>query len=339
MFITRRKKKICYVPQIVTQTIEIPGPTVEVPGPTEYVNVNVPGPTVYVTDGLLAKIDFTNIPAVDLKTDGDYPIAIASGSTTATTATLKAFKCAGNIGAAGIQRINGGFLELNSDTVTSELGLEYWSNKPVPMLGIDLRTISSKLGADTAFQGLSYEVIAEIEPLWNNGVKIQLPVYTYLGIGFLSNLDTWAATGTPRPIGAVGGIRNLSQSPTTRNAEIFRIGFKSGGFTRGSFSQGSLNTSPAPFNTWHDTTTKKLSVTWEGLAGIVTHNNGSSSLKANAGGQAGVINSFVQPSTFVVGRGTNNLWLVVYASRSTSSMQGGDIPFRIKSLSIYERGL
>jgi hypothetical protein len=337
MFLSRRRKVI-EVPG-PTKTVNVPGPTVyvDVPGPT--ITVNVPGPTQYIDGSLLAKFDFTNIPNVDLKQDGDYPIPVASGSTTTTTATLKAFKCAGNIGATGIQRINGGFLEMNPDVVTSELGLEYWSNKPAPMLGIDIRTLSSKLTSDTALQALSYEVIAEIEPLWNNNVKIQQPIYAYFGVGFLSNLDLWAANGTPRPIGSFGGIRSMSQSPTERNAELFRLGCYAGGFSRGSFSHGSFSTSPAPFNSFHNTTTKKLSVTWEGLTGIVIHNNGSSSIKANAGAGASFINSFVQPSTFVAGRATNNIWLTIYASRSTSSIQVGDIPFRIKSLSIYERGV
>ena len=327
MFLSRRRK-IVYYPQIVYQNVEVPGPTVE-----------VPGPTVYLDNALLAKFDFTTMQNMDLKQDGDYTIPISGGFTSSTSATLKALKCTGNIGAAGIQRINNGFLELNTDTITSELGLEYWSNKPAPMLAIDLRTLSTKLQTDLAFQRMSFEVVAEIEPLWKDSVKIQQPIYTYFGVGFLSNLDLWAANATPRPIGVLGGIRNLSQSPTERNAEIFRIGCYSGSFARGSFGQGAFSTSPPPLDTWKDNTTRKLSVTWEGLTGIVTHSNGSSFLKGNAGAGASAVTSFVQPATFIAGRGTNNLWLVIYASRSTSSIQGGDVPFRIKSLSIYERGV
>tara|TARA_R110000822_G_scaffold36822_6_gene103453 strand:+ start:1 stop:987 length:987 start_codon:yes stop_codon:yes gene_type:complete len=328
MFISRRRK-IVYYPQIVTQTIEVPGTTVE-----------VPGPTVYMDNALLAKFDFATMQNMDLKQDGDYSIPISGGFTSATSAILKAFKCAGNIGAAGIQRINDGCLELNSDTVTSELGKEYWSSKPAPMLAIDLRTLSQKLQTDQPFQKLSFEVVAEIEPLWKDGAKTQQPVYSYFGVGFLSNLDLWAASqdGTPRPVGVLGGIRNLSQTTTERNTEIFRIGCYATSFSRGSFSQGNFSTSPAPLDTWKDNTTRKLSVTWEGLTGIVTHNNGTSSLKANAGAGAAQPTSFTQPSTFVVGRGTNNLWLVIYVSRSTSTMQG-EGPFKLKSLSIYERGL
>jgi hypothetical protein len=327
MFLSRRRK-IVYYPQIVYQNVEVPGPTIQ-----------VPGPTVYLDNALLAKFDFTTMQNMDLKQDGDYTIPVSGGFTSATSATLKALKCAGNIGAAGIQRINGGFLEMNADTLTSELGLEYWSNKPAPMLVIDLRTLSTKLQTDLAFQRMSFEVVAEIEPLWKDGIKIQQPIYTYFGVGFLSNLDLWAANATPRPIGVLGGIRNLSQSPTERNAEIFRIGCYSGSFSRASFGQGAFSTSPAPLDTWKDNTTRKLSVTWEGLTGIVTHGNGSSFLKGNAGAGASQQTSFVQPVTFIAGRGTNNLWLTIYASRSTSSIQGGDVPFRIKSLSIYERGL
>ena len=331
MFI-RRKKKIIQLPP-VTEYIQVPGPTVEV-------EVQVPGPPVYVDNTLLAKFDFATMQNMDLKQDGDYSIPVSGGFTSATSAILKAFKCDGNIGAAGIQRINDGCLELNSDTVTSELGREYWSSKTAPMLAIDLRTLSQKLQTDLPFQKLSFEVVAEIEPLWKDGVKTQQPIYSYFSIGFLSNLDLWAASenGTPRPVGVVGGIRNLSQSPTQKNTEIFRLGYNPTSFSRGSFQQGNFSTSPAPLDTWQDNTTRKLSVTWEGLTGIVTHNNGSSSLKANAGAGASTYTSFTQPSTLVAGRATNNLWLVVYVSRSTSSMQG-EGPFKLKSLSIYERGL
>ena len=78
MFISRRRK-IVYYPQIVTQTIEVPGPTVE-----------VPGPTVYMDNALLAKFDFATMQNMDLKQDGDYSIPISGGFTSATSAILKA---------------------------------------------------------------------------------------------------------------------------------------------------------------------------------------------------------------------------------------------------------
>jgi hypothetical protein len=116
-----------------TVYVDVPGPTVEVP-----VYVDVPGPTVYV-DNILAEFDLSGVPDVDLKTNGDYVIPVTGGSTSATTAILKVFK-AENVGAAGIQRIKDGKLELMPATVTSELGLQYWSALPASVLGIDIRS-------------------------------------------------------------------------------------------------------------------------------------------------------------------------------------------------------
>jgi hypothetical protein len=84
----------CSVPGIVyvevpgeTVYVDVPGPTVEVP-----VYVDVPGPTVYVDTSILAEFDLSNVPDVDLKTNGDYVIPVTGGSTSATTAVLKVFK-------------------------------------------------------------------------------------------------------------------------------------------------------------------------------------------------------------------------------------------------------
>ena len=122
-----------------TKIVQVPGETVYVDVPGETVYVDVPGETVYVDD-ILAEFDLSGVPDVDLKTNGDYVIPVTGGSTSATTAILKVMK-AENVGATGIQRIKDGALELMPATVTSELGLQYWSSLPASMLGIDIKTL------------------------------------------------------------------------------------------------------------------------------------------------------------------------------------------------------
>jgi hypothetical protein len=198
--------------KIVQQIVEVPGPTVEVP-----VYVDVPGPTVYV-DNILAEFDLSGVPDVDLKTNGDYVIPVTGGSTSATTAILKVFK-AENVGAAGIQRIKDGKLELMPATVTSELGLQYWSALPASVLGIDIRSLSSTLSADTGNQEHEYVVDFEVEQLLNNGfVQQNNPSFTYLRAGILTKLDLWDTASTPlpqslRPTGMMASHRHTSDPP------------------------------------------------------------------------------------------------------------------------------
>jgi hypothetical protein len=322
-----------------TVYVDVPGPTVEVP-----VYVDVPGPTVYVDKSLLAEFDFSQMPDQNLNVDGDYQIPVTGGSTSATTATIKAVKCAAGIGAAGIQRIQSGKLEFLPDVITSELGMQYWSNIAAPMLGIDLRTLSPKLQEDTYFQQVRYEVVAEIDPLWLNGTFAnQQTAYAYIEVGFLHNLDLWAANGTPRPQGNFTGYRHTTAAPLlSRSMEIGGIAFGPSSFMQGSYPQGSMQAATAPFNTFFNNSSTKLSADWNTLGGSTTnvHSNGSASLtRSSAAGNMNIFATYSVPSTFTAGRTTNNLWMVAYCSRSTGSIKAGDVPFRIKKISIFERSL
>lgn len=297
------------------------------------------GPAPVPTSGALAIFDFATMPNQNLKATGSYTIPVSGGSTSATTAQIQVFKGNTGIGAAGIQRINGGFLEINPDIVTSELGLEYWSNVSCPFLGIDLRTLSNKLNtSDTKFQELQYEIVAEVVPEWVNGTRVvQVPVYVYFYVGFLNNLDLWASNNTPRPTGNFVGFRETTNVPGTRAAEFGGICFADSSFIRGSFAHGNFQTATVPFNSWFNNTTTFMKATWDGVTGSQIQWNGTTGLKRSCGNQFS--NSYSPPTTFNTQRGTNNLWAVVYASRSTSSIQAGDVPFRIKKLTIFERTL
>ena len=303
-----------------------------------------PAPAPGSAAGLLAEFDFSKIPDQNLKVDGDYTIPVTGGSTSATTATIKAVKCASGIGATGIQRIKSGKLEFLPDVITSELGLQYWSNIAVPMLGIDLRTLSTKLQGDTYFQQVRYEVVADIDPLWLNGTAVnQQTAYAYIEVGFLHNLDLWAANGTPRPQGNFTGYRHTTAAPImARTTEIGGIAFGPSSFMQGSYPQGSMQTATAPFNTFFNSSSTKMLADWNTLGGstINVHSNGSTSLIRSCGtGNMSTFATYSVPSTFTAGRTTNNLWMVAYCSRSSSSIQSGDVPFRISKISIYERSL
>jgi len=297
------------------------------------------GPTPPPSTGALAIFDFSTMSNQDLKVNGSYTIPVSGGSTTATTAQIQVFKGNTGIGVNGIQRINNGFLEFNPDIVTSELGLEYWSNVSCPFLGIDIRTLSTKLNTvDTKFQELQYEIVAEIVPEWVNGTRVvQVPIYVYMYVGFLNNLDLWASNNTPRPTGNFVGFRETTNIPGTRAAEFGGICFADSSLVRGSFSHIHFQTATAPFNSWYNSTTTIMKATWDGVTGSQIQSNGTIGLKRNCG--VLFSNTYNPPTTFNTQRGTNNLWAVVYASRSTSSIQSGDVPYRIKKLSIFERTL
>lgn len=302
-----------------------------------------PTPTPSSGD-LLAQFDFSQIPDQNLKVDGDYTIPVTGGSTSATTATIKAVKCAAGIGANGIQRIKSGKLEFLPDIITSELGLQYWSTIPVPMLGIDLRTLSTKLQADTYFQQVRYEVVAQIDPLWLNGTAVnQQTAYAYIEVGFLHNLDLWAANGTPRPQGNFTGYRHTTAAPIlARTMELGGISFGPSSFSAAAYAQGSMQTATAPFNTFYNSSSTKMSTTWNTLGGgcLNQHfNNTCTLVRSTPASNMNTSTTYSVPSTFTAGRTTNNLWMVAYCSRSSSSIQANDVPFRISKISIYERSL
>ena len=303
-----------------------------------------PTPVPTPSAGLLAQFDFSQIPDQNLKVDGDYTIPVTGGSTSAQTATIKAVKCAAGIGATGIQRIKSGKLEFLPDVITSELGLMYWSNIPVPMLGIDLRTLSTKLQGDTYFQQVQYEVVVDIDPLWLNGSAVnQQTTYAYIEVGFLHNLDLWAAAGTPRPQGSFTGYRHTTTAPILmRTTEIGAISFGPSSFSAGSYAQGSMQTVTAPFNTFYNSSSTKMSTTWNTLGGgcLNQHSNNTCILVRSApAANMSSTTTYSTPSTFTAGRTTNNLWMVAYCSRSAGSIQANDVPFRISKISIFERSL
>jgi hypothetical protein len=339
--------------------IQVPGPAVEVPGETVYVNVpgetihinvpgptvevpvyvDVPGPTVYIDSSVLAEFDLSVVPDVDLKTNGDYQIPVTGGSTSATTAVLKVMK-GQNVGATGIQRIKDGKLELMPATITSELGLQYWSNLPASILGIDIRSLSSTLSADVGCQTHEYTVQFEVEQLLNNGLVQQNSAsFTYMRAGILTGLDLWDSAATPRPTGMMASLRHTADPPYVQNAnlglEITGFAFLKSSFGSGGYATGSMATFPAPMNSFRYNSSKKYTVVYNGQVSSATHTNETASLRTSNLTTYSSYNSSGTPDTAT----TNNFWIAIMASRSTGTIHASAVPWRIKKIILRERRL
>ena len=322
-----------------TVYVDVPGPTVEVP-----VYVDVPGPTVYVDTSILAEFDLSNVPDVDLKTNGDYVIPVTGGSTSATTAILKVFK-AENVGATGVQRIKDGALELMPATVTSELGLQYWSSLPASMLGIDIRTLSSTLSADLSNQEHEYVVDFEIEQFLKDGlVQQHNPTYTYFRCGILTKLDVWDTAPTPlpqslRPTGVMASHRHTLPPPYNQNPntglEIQGFYFYKSSFGSGGYPTGNMASFPAPMDSFRYNSSTKFTAVSNGQVVSAIHTNETASLKLSNLITYTSFNSTGTPDVSV----TNNVWIAMMASRSTSSLYASAVPWRIKKIILRERRL
>jgi hypothetical protein len=344
---TKIVQQIVEVPGI-QQIVEVPGETVyvDVPGPTVEVPVyvDVPGPTVYVDTSILAEFDLSGVPDVDLKTNGDYVIPVTGGSTSATTAVLKVFK-GENVGATGVQRIKDGKLELMPATVTSELGLQYWSALPASMLGIDIRTLSSTLSADLSNQEHEYTVEFEIEELLKDGIVQQHnPTYTYIRAGILTKLDVWDTAPTPlpqalRPTGVMVSHRHTQAPPYAQNAnlglEITGFYFFRSSFGSGGYPTGNMASFPAPMDSFRYNSSTKFTAVSNGQVFSAIHTNETASLKLSNNVTFNSFNSSGTPDTST----TNNVWIAMMASRSTGSLYASAVPWRIKKIILRERSL
>lgn len=308
-----------------TVYVDVPGPTVEVP-----VYVDVPGPTVYV-DNILAEFDLSGVPDVDLKTNGDYVIPVTGGSTSATTAILKVFK-AENVGATGIQRIKDGALELMPATVTSELGIQYWSSLPASMLGIDIKTLSSTLSADPLMDDHEYTLICEIQPYFTDNVVTQFAIYTYIKVGLLTHLDTWDANGTPRPIGTMIGTRAVALGGIN-GTELNNQGFQKSSFQNINYTINNAQTWPGTAASFKHTSTNKLTAVFDGQTSTYVHDNGIGKVKFSTMPYM----NYYTASGSLDNAVSNNLWATIFASRSTGSIFANDLPWKIKKITILER--
>ena len=124
--------------------------------------------------------------------------------------------------------------------------------------------------------------------------------------------------------------------------ELGGISFGPSSFSAAAYAQGSMQTATAPFNTFYNSSSTKMSTTWNTLGGgcLNQHfNNTCTLVRSTPASNMNTSTTYSVPSTFTAGRTTNNLWMVAYCSRSSSSIQANDVPFRISKISIYERSL
>lgn len=175
-------------------------------------------PTI-ISDGkkkLLATIDMSAQAPTVFSADGDYTFTTAPGSSVQTV-TGK-WKNLANV-SGGSMSIAGGRLVGNvGNTVTSQFGKWYWSALHAPVLGFDIRTISSDLLADVNFEKWQVVVEAEYDPM-----------FTRVGSVYTSTAGTycWANAGVLQ--GGTAYFSGVAAAPTLFQSAAVRAEATSGG--------------------------------------------------------------------------------------------------------------
>lgn len=304
------------------------------------------GTTTIISDGkkkLVASIDFSAQANQTFAADGDFTFTTAAGSSVPTV-TGKWKNLANNTG--GSIQITGGRMVVNiPTTVTSQFGKWYWSAVQAPVLGFDIRTISSELLADTTFEKWAVVVEAEFDPF-----------FTVAGSTYTSQVGTyvWANAGVMQ--GGTAYFNGSQTSPTRFQSAAFRAEATTGtavnypynifnflgaapsaGNTGNTMLQFSANTppwnsfaNPGPIkwgctyscrvthNFWATSTTK-----FHYYNGLTDTTNAywqswDPTLNTNAGGY--------------IPTATNDVWAFLCFSRSTGS---GTTSVKVKALNIY----
>jgi hypothetical protein len=159
------------------------------------------GGTVTVSDGakkLVSSIDFTGMANQSFSADGDYVISTVAGSSTPTV-TLKIKNIAVNTGCS--IGISGGRLVGNVPTTLNSLfGLGFWSSNQAPIMGIDIRTVSSDILADVNFNKYAVIVEAELDGMWTTNVNTPTnSSLSQINVGVAQGLTTYWTGGITRP--------------------------------------------------------------------------------------------------------------------------------------------
>lgn len=155
----------------------------------------------YISDGnkkLIASIDFTTLANQSFSADGDYILPTVAGSLVASvTAKIK------NIGVnTGCSiGISGGRLVGNVPaTANSIFALGYWAAVQSPILGIDLRTVSTDILADVNFNKYAVIVEAELDGMWTTNFNTPTnSSLSQVNVGVAQNLTTYWTGQVTRP--------------------------------------------------------------------------------------------------------------------------------------------
>jgi hypothetical protein len=247
--------------------------------------------------------------------------------------------------------IAGGRLVGNvGNTVTSQFGKFYWSTLHAPVLGFDIRTISSELLADVNFEKWQVVVEAEYDPM-----------FTRAGSVYTSTVGTmcWANAGVLQGGSAYFG--GQATAPTRFQSAAVRAEATTGtassypynifnmlgaspnpGQTGNTIAQFALN--PAPWNSFTLEGPTKWGCTYSARAtknffatstARFVYTNGN--LDTIVGGIGGDFWQNWNPTTSVnagtyIPTANNDVWAFVCFSRSTGS---GATSVKVKAINIY----
>jgi len=159
------------------------------------------GGTVIVSDGnkkLVASIDFSTMANQSFAADGDYTLTTAAGSSVPSV-TAKIKNLAVNTGCSiGIS--NGRLVGNVPSTANSIFALGYWAAVQSPILGIDLRTVSSDILADVNFNKYAVIVEAEVDGMWTTNVNTPTnSSLSQVNVGVAQGMTTYWTGQVTRP--------------------------------------------------------------------------------------------------------------------------------------------
>lgn len=309
------------------------------------------GGTVIVSDGnkkLVASIDFSTLPNQAFSADGDYTLATAAGSSVSSV-TAKIKNIANNTGCS--IGISGGKLIGNVPaTLNSMFGLFAWSTNHAPVLGIDIRTVSSEINSDVNFNKYAVIVEAEVDGMWTTNVNTPTnSSLSQLNVGVAQTMTTYWTGGSTRPtrfktayVRSEGSAGSATIS-TYGNGLTEAIGGGSpptGAALFRNLGQYSLNS--APFNSFtQNGGTNKISTYYSGFYGYYQYSTSTATVRdynnINLAG-TGTVEQWVPANNANVGgynpTSTNDLWAIVSWGK-TGNVNTGSTSWAIKKLNIY----
>jgi hypothetical protein len=308
------------------------------------------GGTVIVSDGakkLVATIDFTTQPNQAFSADGDYTITTAAGSSVpSVTAKIKNI---GNNAGCSIG-ISGGRLVGNVPSTTNSLfGMGGWSANAAPVMGIDIRTVSSDILADVNFNKWAVIVEAEVDGMWTTNVNTPTnSSLSQVNVGIAQTMTNYWTGGVTRPAryitsyirseGGAGsatlasygtGITDAIGQGTPLLAAIFR-----------NLNQYAVNT--APFNSFSQNGgPSKIAALYSGYYAYHQYSTPTATIRDYNNMQSagtGTIEQWVPANNANAGgwtaTSTNDLWAIIGWCK-TGNTGSGPTSWAIKKLNIY----
>lgn len=314
-------------------------------------NTSNGGGTVIVSDGskkLIASVDFSTLANQTFTVDGDYTFATAAGSQVPSL-TAKFKYLANNTG--GSIAISGGKLVGNiPTTLTSIFALGFWAAVQSPIMGIDLKTISTDILGDVNFNKYAVIVEAEVDGMWTTNVNT--PTNSSLSqvmVGVAQNMGTYWTGGVTRPTRFKAGYLRSEGSAGSATLASYGTGFNEaiGGGAPPTFAAtfrnlGQYATNSAPYNSFtQNGGPNKISTFYSGFYGYYTSSTPTATVRdynnINLAG-TGTVEQWVPANNANAGgfnpTSTNDLWAIVAWSK-TGNANTGSSSWAIKKLNIY----